>query len=160
MSFSSVAPNCFCSPGVPPCISSTPSLTSNHAHLICSPQTSGEGGVCIGMSASTIPRLLLQCGAAAVQDTDLSPLPHLDTQSPAGSVSAILLKSGASSFPTPSVLIQEAHTHALPSTMPPPSPDYKSEQVIPHSKAPSVAPLTLKRAATLLHVGPKHDLPA
>ena len=120
----------------------------------------GEGGVCIGMSASTIPRLLLQCGAAAVQDTDLSPLPHLDTQSPAGSVSAILLKSGASSFPTPSVLIQEAHTHALPSTMPPPSPDYKSEQVIPHSKAASVAPLALKRAVTLLHMGPKHDLPA
>lgn len=82
------------------------------------------------------------------------------THSPASSVSAILLESGASFFPTPSALEFRRLTlkrfpFEFPSTLPPASPDYQSEQVIPHSKAPSVAPLALKRAATLLHVGPK-----
>ena len=82
------------------------------------------------------------------------------THSPASSVSAILLESGASFFPTPSALEFRRLTlkrfpFELPSMLPPASPDYQSEQVVPHSKAPSVAPLALKRAATLLHVGPK-----
>lgn len=98
-------------PGVPLCISPTPSVTSCRGHRLFQPGHSPEGGR-FGISPS--PNLLLQCGAPGVQDRDFTShlVPTSKSPSPASFAFSILLTPDPSCFPSPTTLALDPGTHA------------------------------------------------
>lgn len=98
-------------PGVPLCISPTPSVTSCRGHRLFQPGHSPEGGH-FGISPS--PNLLLQCGAPGVQDRDFTShlVPTSKSPSPASFAFSILLTPDPSCFPSPTTLALDPGTHA------------------------------------------------